>query len=141
MGRSVETVGDHVVYFDCSEYYENTIAEELWNDLIANFQDSLIAKYKSLETVKGKWIERENRIILENGHVQISISEYCGCGAVSVFVNPANEEHWPYSITLAEYWLDQCWSGIMKIVEQYVTALSKLGAMSNGVSVFEKKSS
>lgn len=139
MGRSVETVGNHIVYFDCSEYYENTIAEELWNDLIMNLQCELSAKYKSLESIKDKWIERENRIILKNGHVQISISEYCGCGAVSVFVNPDNESYWPYNTALAEHWLEQCWPNIVKIIEQYVTTLRRLGTFSNGCGVFEKK--
>ena len=142
MGRSVETVSDYVVYFDCSYMYEIEGDDWSFSELIDNLQYGLTAKYKSLARTKDKWVShpyRENEIILENDHVQISISEYCGCGAVSVFVNPDNEDYQPYNITLAEHWLDQCWPGIMEIIEQYVIALNRLGTFSNGIGVFEKK--
>lgn len=145
MGRGVETVGDNVVYFDftyADEHDYEDLANEDWQDLIVNLQSSLSKKYKSLKIVKDRFMlhpYRENMIILENGHVQVSISEYCGCGAVSVFINLNNEGYWPHRITLAEHWLGQCWIGIVKIIGQHVTALNKLGTFSNGVSIFEKK--
>lgn len=132
MGRSVETIsGANVIYFDTSEFDEFD-----WTDLIWNLQGEVTKKYRSFNQSE-KFIPypyQENRIILENDHVQISISEYCGCGAVSVFVNESTER-----IELAEHWLAQCFAGIEKIIEQFVSPLRRLGTMSNGVSVFKRK--
>ena len=139
MGRSVETIGDNVIYFDWQydvEYdYGVTAAEDL-----ENLQDNIIcevtSKYKSFIQTPNQWVKypyRENKILLENDHVQISISEYCGCGAVSVFVRDDTE--YP---ELAEAWLNQVWDNLCKTIGLYVTVLNRLGTMSNGVGVFEK---
>lgn len=135
MGRSVERIGKNVIYFDCSEFDPDFE----WDDLILNLQSGLSAKYKSLVKCRDKWAEypyRENRIILENNHVCISISEYCGCGAVSVFVNEHYEND--KAGTVAKSWLDKNFAGIYKIVSQYCTAMNKIGTFSNGEAVFEK---
>ena len=135
MGRSVETIGNNVIYFDCSNFDEDYD----WDDLILNLQSELSAKYKSLVSCKDKWAEypyRENRIILENNHIRISISEYCGCGAVSAFVP---EQYEPYGHPeLSEHWLNQNFAGIYKIVSRYCTVLNRIGVFSNGEAVFEK---
>jgi len=138
MGRSVETVGNHVIYFNFSYAYEDDyidLAAEDWDDMQINIIYALKAKYKSLINVQ-KWVPypyRESAIILENDHVQISISEYCGCGAISIFVRLDTE--YP---ELAEHWLDQTWDGIQQIIGEYVTTLRKIGTFSNGESIYEK---
>lgn len=116
--------------------YNEAVASDNWNDVQENIVHRLMAKYKSLNKVK-KWMPhpyRETAIILENYHVQISISEYCGCGAACVFVRKDNVE-WP---ELAEHWLEQNIAGIEKIVGQFVTPLHRVGTFSNGYGIFER---
>ena len=82
MGRGVMTEGDHIVYFDATGIEDSFD----WGDMQENIVHSLEKQYPSLNRVK-KWQDREIAVILKNYHIQIGISEYCGCGAVSVFVN------------------------------------------------------
>ena len=107
-----------------------------WDDLIGNLQCDIEVSFKSFECSTGfvEYPYRENRIILENDHCMISISEYCGCGAISVFDNRNSE--YP---ELAESWTNKNFEKIEKICEQYVTSLRRLGTPSNGCGVFEKK--
>lgn len=135
MGRSVETIGDNVIYFDF-DYSDNDLANEDWQDLQDNIIYAIISKYKSFISTPNQWAKwpyRENKILLENDHVQVSISEYCGCGAVSIFVRDDTE--YP---ELAEYWLSQTWKTLLQIISEYVTTLRRIGTFSNGVAVFEK---
>ena len=139
MGRSVETIGNNVIYFDFSYDVENDypdLAEEDWNDLCDNIEYAVKDKYPSMLTLQRKWVPypyQENRILLENDHIQISISEYCGCGAVSIFVRPDAE--YP---ELAGHWLCQVWDGLSQRIGEYISVISRIGTMSNGVSVFRK---
>ncbi|KKN21084.1 hypothetical protein LCGC14_0929100 [marine sediment metagenome] len=139
MGRSVETIGRNVIYFDFSYGSENDyedLATEDWQDLQDNIICAITSKYKSFISTPNQWAEypyRENRILLENDHVQISISEYCGCGAVSVFVR--DDMEYP---ELAEHWLNQVWDRLSGLISQYVSVLHKVGTFSNGISVYEK---
>lgn len=133
MGRSVETIGSNVVYFDaggCEDSYD-------WHDMICSVTAELRARYPSLAEAEDKWVPypyRENRIVLENDHVQISVSEYRDCGAFSVFINPQNEEY----TNLADGWLGQCWDGIRKTILANVAGLRRIGIFSNGEAVYEK---
>ena len=132
MGRSVETIGDNVLYFDASdECYQE---EFEWDDLRCNLQCELSAVFPSLYKVD-KWADypyRENHGILQNDFVTVYISEYCGCGAISVVV----DEYGEYP-DLADYWLRQVWKRLTKIIGQHVTLLNRLGTMSNGCGAFE----
>ncbi len=144
MSRSVETVGNNVIYFDVSDYDPDFG----WLDLIDNLQSDLCQHYPSFVKTKNKWVQypyRENRIILENQFVSVSISEYCGCAAISVFVREDLNsyicrddtdlaERW---LDLAEHWLKQCYPGIKKVVQQYVTSMHKVATFSNGEVVYE----
>jgi len=131
MARSVETVGDNVTYFDCSAFDEWS-----FEDLVINLQDGIKARFSSMVKVN-KWTEypyRENYIILENDFVCVSISQYCDCGAVSVYVNPDCEIP-----ELAEYWIDKTYySAIRGIVKRFTTVINRIGTFSNGESVYEK---
>ena len=137
MGRSVETIGNNVIYFDFQYDDDMDLAEENWQDLQDNIICVITSKYKSFISTPNQWVKypyRENRILLENNHVQVSISEYCGCGAVSVFVRDDTE--YP---ELAKYWLSQGWRKLSAIISLYVDILNRLGTMSNGAGVFERK--
>ena len=133
MSRSVETIsGAKVIYFDA----ENMGEDYDWRDLIINVQCELISKYPSFNKIEVKhprFVEypyRENQIILENTYVQISLSEYCGCGAFSVFV--------PEHTGMADHWLAQTFEGIHKIISEFIDELRHIGTFSNGEAVYER---
>lgn len=133
MGRSIETVGENVIYFDCCDYEEFE-----FDDLIAGLTYGLMAKYDSFDEPRRSFVSypyRENRILVENYLVQVSISEYCGCGAISVFVSKDLDYRIPE--VLAEHWLAQVFPGIAKIVSEYVKVIRRVGRFSNGISVYE----
>jgi hypothetical protein len=127
-----------VIYFDFTYEDENDyldLAAEDWKDLQDNIICAITSRYKSFIVTPNQWAEypyRENKILVENDHVQISISEYCECGAVSVFVR--NDTEYP---ELTEHWLLQVWDNLYKIISEHVTVLHKLGTMSNGVGIFK----
>ncbi len=131
MGRGVEYIGDDPVFFDGSELIEDYD----YDDLMDNLRYALSKKYPSLEPVN-KWEPRyhETPIILENDHIRVGISDYCGSGAVSIYVQ--FDVEYP---ELAQAWLEQVYDGMVKIIERFVTPLRRLGTMSNGVSVYERK--
>ena len=132
MGRGVETIGDNVLYFDASDnWYQEDFA---WEDLIEMLRESLIAAFPSL-SIYGEFADypyRENRGILENRYVKIYISEYCGCGAISVVTADAEYPN------RANHWIGQIWNRLTNIVGRRVQLLHKLGTFSNGESVFKK---
>ena len=135
MGRSVETIGDNIVYFDF-QYDDEDLASEDWDDLCDNIICGITSRYKSFISTPNQWAAypyRENKILLENDHVQISISEYCSCGAVSIFIRDDTE--YP---ELAEHWLLQTWNTISEIISQYISRLNRLSTFSNGCGVFEQ---
>jgi len=137
MGRSVETVGENVVYFDATGCEHACV----WHNLVADTVSALQKRYPSLVNVHNKWAAypyNENRIVLENYHVQISVSEYCGCGAFSVFIQPKLDEYWPFTTNLAAAWLDQCWDGIAKTILANAVGLRRIATFSNGEAVYEK---
>ena len=137
MGRSVETVRDsYKIYFDAWEFDEDGYD---WSDLIDNVRYDLTKKYKSLHQPDGirRWLPypfRETAVILENDHIRITISGYCGVGVFCIFTD--DESEYP---ELAEHWLEQNIKNIEEIISQYCTPLRRLGTFSNGEAVFERK--
>lgn len=137
MGRGVETIGDNVLYFDASEQSTGcdwNDVDLLFEDLIEMLQNSLIAAFPSL-SIYGEFADypyQENRGILENNYVKIYISEYCGCGAISVVTADAEYPN------RADHWVSQIWNRLTNIIGEHVQLLCKLGTFSNGESVFKK---
>ena len=81
MGRGVEYIGDDPVFFDGSNLTEDFD----FDGLIDSLRYMLSKKYPSLEHVK-EWESRYNEtpIILENRHIRVGISDYCGSGVVHI---------------------------------------------------------
>lgn len=138
MGRSVEVVrreAGGVIYFDIRELCSED-DPYLWDDLIENIQCSVKSHFKSFDTPDRKWVDypyRENKIILENDHCTISVSEYCGCGAICVFNSDSSE--YP---ELSQAWTGKNFEKIDKIVGQCVIPLHRIGGFSDGTSVYER---
>lgn len=137
MGRGVETIGENALYFDVCEMMQDDSWDRYWewDDLIENLQSNLRKAFPSFtdSDIWAGYPYRENKGILQNDHVIVYISEYCGCGAISVVI--ADDE----CPVLADHWLAQIWEHFTKIVGENVDLLTKLGTFSNGESVFEKR--
>jgi hypothetical protein len=135
MSRSVESVGNNVIFFNATDFNDLD-----YDDLMDNIRCGVMRRFKSFCIEQKKWAEypyRENRIILENNFVSISISEYCGCGAISVFVR--KDLDYRVNPSLAENWLYLSFPGIKKIIREYCTSLRRIAIASNGEAFYGKE--
>lgn len=132
MGRSVSVPSGakSVVYLQ----YEGEESFE-WNDFRDDIACVLQRRFPSLEDCKG-WLDREERIFLENRHANVVIAEYCGC--VSVSLVPKESEYYEPT-PLAVAWCEQVANSFEATIQKAFpeTALRRLGHMSNGCSVYE----
>lgn len=125
MSRSVNYLdyADHVAYIDASGIehdYE-------WDDFTDELESRLTDLFPSLETAS-EWDNNETRIILENHHAVIGLSEYCGLVSVSIRHKDDDEQ-----VGLHKHWVDSIESKFLSIGE-----LKKVGTFSNGEAVFER---
>lgn len=110
--------------------------EFCFDDLLGNITYSLLAKFKSLSKVEKRWDGRETRIILENSHCEIGISEYCSLVSVSIRVKVSDY----VNEALAENWIKQNWHAMVKTMTEntYHENLTRIGGFSNGESIYRK---
>ncbi len=134
MSRSVESIGDNVFYFDCSE-----LDEDDWENLVLNLRYDLKVKYPAFTVARDNesYPYREQQVIVENRFCRVSISEYSGCGAVSVYVRRDYGDYSDEPKDLAEHWILQVYNGIMEIVKKYVDVMYRVGGFSDGSSVYQ----
>ena len=71
--------------FDADEDdgYDPYLASEYFEDAVYNLIETARERYPSLEASSG-WIDRENRVVLENALARVTVSEYNGLVAVAV---------------------------------------------------------
>lgn len=126
MSRSVNYLdnADHVAYIDAS----GIDTEWEWDDFTDELESKLTDMFPSLEP-SGKWDNNETRIILENEHAVVGLSEYCGL--VSVSIRHKDDDDW---VGLHEHWVNSIESKFLSIGE-----LKKVGTFSNGEAVFERR--
>lgn len=127
MARSVSYPRNAVAAF--SEYEGEDEFE--WSWLVEDFVERLKAKYASVHSHSG-WLGREDRIVAANEFAFFGVSEYCGLVAFWVV---AREDRYGSASYLAESWVAQ----IAKGFEAEFGSLRKLGHMSNGEGVYERK--
>lgn len=58
-----------------------------WDLLVEGIVESLPSSYYPVD----RWASSEIKVIAENGHASVAISEYCGLVALSLCVNPENK--------------------------------------------------
>lgn len=131
MGRSVSTHRHSLatVYLH-PEFEEGD--EFARDDFISDLRENVLQpKYPSLSECD-RWADREDHIILENAHVEISVSEYCGLVAVCLApLDPDNNFHVAIAYRMAK-------SFTATITKMFSScALRSLGGMSNGEQVFQ----
>ena len=99
--------------------------------------DRLKEKFPTLDYVEDRWLEREVRIIGENGLVYITASEYNGLVAICVVPIYGHNE-WDYRDKRRAN-LSYAYAGWVKNVLDEMSQLSHVGTFSNGEAVFKQK--
>lgn len=131
MGRSVSTHRHAVatVYLH-PELEDNDWA---WNDFCEDLRDNvLVPRYPSLRKCD-RWQDREDHVILENQHVEVSVSGYCGLVAVCLApIDPYDA----FKVAFAGRMANNFEKHITKMFKS--CALVKEGTFSNGESFYRR---
>lgn len=140
MGRSVSRPCGAVatVYLNYQfdgEEDDDDARQWAWNDFVDCVAEVVSLKYKSMDREKG-WLGNEDRIILQNRHGTVTVSEYCDL--VAVCLTPRDDDY--RNIDLAAAWCEQVSNGFEALIEKSFPkwALRSLGHMSNGEQVFQR---
>jgi hypothetical protein len=127
MGRSVSThrhaVSTFYTPFDAEDSWE-------WDDFIEDIRYLLKEQFKSLHNCD-RWVDREDRVILENRRGEISISQYCGL--VAICIAPLDSDD-----PLDCNWAWQASKGFQKVLNKHFEGFRKIGSFSNGEGVYER---
>lgn len=110
--------------------------QEYWDDFVEGLQWVLESKFKSLSKCC-KWLGREDRAILENGHAYIGISEYCG--TVCLWCVPKEWDGYrPGHQAIHDHWCSQIEGTVGKaLLKSYPNSMMEsLGHASNGEQFF-----
>lgn len=133
MARTVSTPHNAycVTYLNLSRHiseedYDNEYEFQL---LLESITETLMERYPSLYPVN-KWIDREDKVILENRLVQIGVSEYCGLMALWVIPRYEND----YSVDN----LSQKFSRTIEPTINGLGDLRKVATFSNGEAMYEQ---
>jgi hypothetical protein len=104
-----------------------------YDDLIDWIRETGAESWPSLYECD-RWLDREDRAILENGHCFIGASEYCGF--VSVWIVPKESDGWGRADTsgLAAAWIERIAPRFRELFGEY----EREGVMSNGCGVYRK---
>ena len=147
MARSVNYLNgaerNHVIYLsydlpseEGDEDHSQSGTDE-WEEYVDFIQETIEHKYKSFWRCKGKWDNNETRIILENDHAIIGISEYGNIVSLSIAVNEDHQRN--QDDNLAVHWINQIYPNLEKLITKTfpTTALNRIGGFSNGESIYE----
>jgi hypothetical protein len=110
------------------EALEQEVLSYWWEHLVEDLVDNLATIAPSLRRVD-RWLDREDRGIMENQHAVFGISEYCGVAAVWVVTRFAEHP------SLAERWVSQVWA---RLDSRYPERLYTVGRFSNGEAVYRR---
>lgn len=138
---SIETCYEDVshigyVYDDeAGEYtneYDEWQAKYQWEDWEDYQRDKAKKLFPSM-TPCDEWLDNENKVIMENEHAYIGVSEYCG--QASIWLVCKADIHDIEHYGLAKAWCGKAAHGF----SQKFGDLVRLGTMSNGESVYQRK--
>jgi hypothetical protein len=141
MGRSVSTPRNAVLvafddWFD-GEYEDEDTGETKyreaehwdWEEYLYCLTERVKELWPSFEPCDN-WLDREDRAIMENSLAYFGVSEYCGLAAIWMVPKDHDEV-----FNLAEPWLTRA----SKKFHANFGSLYKLGTMSNGEGVYQRK--
>ena len=128
MSRSVDNLSNAeiVVYKSAHNLRDDFDWDLFENDII----ETLEAIAPTLETCK-RWDENETRIILENGLIEVGLSEYNGLVSLSFRAKEEGDNYEDIS-GLSSSWLEQLRSRFEQLGD-----LIKIGTFSNGEAMFK----
>jgi hypothetical protein len=120
MARSVSTPRNAIAV----AYAYNAGDLDDWSDSIYNLRGVLQSRYPSLERCD-KWLDREDKAVLENGFCYVTVSEYGGLVAVAIVPKDGN---------LADNWCSKV--DLKQAAACFGPLLRSEGRCSNGEQVF-----
>lgn len=121
----------HLDYDEDDDGYPPELA---WDDFTVELLGRFKHAFPSLVECN-KWIGREDRALLENGHAFIGVSEYCGL--VSVWCVP-KEDLYGNDSALAQRWAESIEAKAAKILAEFSDPLVKVATLSNGEALYQR---
>jgi len=118
--------------------YDEATGEWDWDDFVEDIKTESLYSWPSLVPSQ-EWLgwgrKREDRVLIENNHAYIGVSEYCGLAAV--WLKPKDDSvdgTWADTSGIAQHWCEQISPKFNKLFGQ----LRKVGTFSNGEAVYEQ---
>ena len=132
MSRSVMTADyAEYVFYDYLEYDDtDDYADMVWQDYVEYITDRIGLMFPSLyQPEREEWNNRECRVILENEHTVITLSEYCG--VVAICLAPRIDDG--IISPLGVRWRAQ----VAPKIDAELSRLRRIGTFSNWEGLFE----
>jgi len=141
MGRSVSTASGAVetCFLDFSEdLCDEVCGPENWDCIVESIQGVLTERFPSLSECD-RWVDREDRAILENDHASVVVSEYCGTVALCL-VPKEDDGYGDPTSNLHQHWCGQIGPAFRRTVAKAFpeSAMVRIGTFSNGESVYRR---
>lgn len=128
MGRSVSTHRHAVATVYLHPELDH---EDAWTDFMNDLRGNVLPEIFPSLTECDRWQDREDHVIMENEHCEISVSEYCGL--VAVCLAPRDPDN-GFSIAWCERFYG---SFTVKLEKMFKScALRSIGRASNGEQFF-----
>jgi len=83
----------------------------LWKESIDEIMDCIKARWPSFNKCN-RWADREELVLLENGHAEVVVYEYCGSTSISLV--PSNDER----PEIAEHWCNQIAPCLQEMIDK-----------------------
>lgn len=109
---------------DAIDYYD-------WSDFLENVTTIILDAYPSFQSFRTRiFIGNEIRVLMENNHGCVTISEYCGITAICLV---------PRRDALAQHWVEQIERNFRALLTKAFPsqALHSMGTASNGEQFFK----
>lgn len=128
MGRSVSTHRDAVAKVFIEHGVDN---QEDWHGFVDEVRSVVTRRFPSMSEAGRRWSGREDRIILENGVAEVSISDYCGLASVCLApLRPGDP--------LCDGWCALVAANFEAELNRAFGGLRRVGFFSNGEAVYER---
>lgn len=133
MGRSVATPSNSVTdaFFLLGD---DIVDNHEFEDVIQNLTERVCRRFPSMRPTRG-WLERESRIIAENEHGQVTVSEYCGIVAVSLVPQDFYDAHLR---NIGVSWCCQISDAFRTLINENFHGLRPVARASNGEMAYKR---
>lgn len=133
MARSVDYLnGAQAVAYLSAHDIDDPWQWDLFQEDITERLKSLFPSLEDCDSWASSYDGGENHFVLENGHAEIAIAEYCGLVSVSLRAKEDTGDYSSDTSGLALRWVEQVKDKFLSIGD-----LRKVGTFSNGEAVFE----